>query len=399
MPALLSRRDTIIWIGCFLLVSALLVLTGFASDDPDSALYAALSARLAEGPPSHWIAPEWWGHWNSEGLFREHPVGVLLLPTVLGTLGIPGVQAAYIVGIAAALASILIIGHLIARITSPADGRFALVLLQIMPVAFIFRIRANHEYPMLLCLLLTIVGLDGVRRSWRWLPLPAAALTAALLIKGVFATIPILAAGLWILTNPRRIPGSAWRPIAACGVAALVMAGAAVGYDALYVRVTGEAFWGPYWNRQLAPLTLSGPVGGESTFLSHLGFYGLRLLWHPAPWSVALLAGVWIWRRDLGRRWRALPAGARRSLTFTMLFAAGSILLLSPASRFAERYAFSATYAVAAAGTVLALAVWPKVRETLTRLDGVVPALPALCWLVLMILRLTVGPFLPRISS
>jgi hypothetical protein len=35
----------------------------------------------------------------------------------------------------------------------------------------------------------------------------------------------------------------------------------------------------------------------------------------------------------------------------------------------------------------------------LAHLDGQLPALPALCWLVLMILRLTLGPYLPRISS
>jgi 4-amino-4-deoxy-L-arabinose transferase-like glycosyltransferase len=399
MAGPLSRRDAAVWIGGFVLVAALLVFTGFASDDPDSALYAALSARLAEGPPARWIAPEWWGHWDGEGLFREHPIGVLLLPTLLGALGIPGVQAAYIVGMAAGLAYILIIGHLIARISTPIDGRLALVLIQIMPVAFIFRIRANHEYPMLLCLLLTIVGLDGVRRSWRWLPVPAVALTAALLIKGVFVAIPLLAAGLWILCNPRGIAGAAWRPVAACVVAGLTMASAAVAYDALYLQVTGEAFWGPYWDRQLAPLTLSAPVGGESTFLSHLGFYLLRLLWHPAPWSLAMVAAAWRWRRGIARRWRGLPEAPRRALAFTLLFAGASILLLSPASRFAERYAFSATYATAAAGTVVALHTWPALRRVLAHLDGQLPALPALCWLVLMILRLTLGPYLPRISS
>ena len=394
MPALLPRRDILVWIGGFLLVSALLVLTGFTSDDPDSALYAALSARLAEGPISQWIAPEWWGYWDSEGLFREHPVGVLLLPTLLGALGVPTVQAAYIVGIAAGLASILIIAYLIAGIRSPLEGRAALVLLQLMPVAFIFRIRANHEYPMLLCLLVTVVGLDGVRRSWAWLPIPAVALTAALLIKGVFVAIPILAAGLWILCNPRQVAGAAWRPLVACAVAAIAMVLAAVGYEALYMRATGEAFWEPYWDRQLAPLTLSAPIGGGTAFLSHLAFYGIRLLWHPAPWCFALIVAISRYPGSSG-----ISSGMRRGLAFTMLFAAASVLLLSPASRFAERYTFSASYAVAAAGIVTALIVWPALKDGVTKLDRAIPALPAVCWLVLMILRLTVGPYLPRISG
>ena len=110
-------------------------------------------------------------------------------------------QAAYIVGIAAGLACLLLAAHLVTGVTSREDGRLALVLLQLMPVAFIFRIRANHEYPMLLCLLLMLIGLDGVRRSWRHVWIAPVALTAALLVKGVFVVIPLLAAGLWILAQ------------------------------------------------------------------------------------------------------------------------------------------------------------------------------------------------------
>ncbi len=50
--------------------------------------------------------------------------------------------------------------------TTRDDARAALVLLQFMPVAFLFRIRANHEYLMLVGLLVTLVGVEKVRRSW-----------------------------------------------------------------------------------------------------------------------------------------------------------------------------------------------------------------------------------------
>lgn len=401
MHGLLSRREAAVWVLCFLGVAALLVITGFTSDDPDSALYANLSARLASGPAARWIAPEWWGFWESEGLFREHPIGVFLLPTLLGAAGIPGIQAAYIVGIGAGLASLLLIGHLIARITSPADGRLALVLLQLMPVAFIFRIRANHEYPMLLCLLLLLVGIDGVRRSWTWLPLPAFALTAALLIKGVFVVIPLIAAVIWVAVNPLRLAGSAWRPVLACVAGLVSMAVAASIYDVIYAGATGETFWRGYWARQLEPLTLASPVDATEQFvlLHHVFFYAVRLLWHPAPWSVALVVAAWRARGQLGERFRALSEPARRGLVAAVGFALGSIALLTPASRFAERYPFSAHYAIAAAGGVVALYVWPRLRSRVEALDRVVPAFPAVVWLTLMVLRLTLGGLLPRISG
>lgn len=399
MRRLLSSREIAIWAACFLFISTWLVITQFTSDDPDSALYAALSARLADGPASRWIAPEWWGHWDMEGLFREHPAGVFVLPAALGALGVPGVQAAYIVGIAAGLAALLIIGSLVARATSRDEGRLAIVLLQLMPMASIFRIRANHEYPMLVCLLVALVGFDAVRRSWRWVWVAPLALTAGLLVKGVFVVIPLLAAGFWVLINPLRAPGSIWRAVGA-GLASLaLMLGVALVYDRVYLHVTGEMFWGPYWGRQLAPLTIATPVEGGSTLGAHLWFYTIRMAWHPAPWSLALVAAAWRWRGTMADRWRTSPQAARRGLVFCLAFALTCVVALSPASRFAERYIFSANYALATAGAIVASRAWPDLARLVRALDSRIPALPAVCWLVLMLLRLTVGPFLPRISS
>lgn len=397
---LLSRREAIAWFASFLFVSSILVATRFASDDPDSALYAAISERLASGPISHWIAPEWWGNWNSEGLFHEHPVGVFLLPTALGALGIPGAQAAYVVGIAAGLACVLLIGRLISRITSPADGRLALVLLQFMPVAFIFRIRANHEYPMLLALLVLLIGLDAVRASWRSIWVVALALTAAVLVKGVFVVLPLLAAAFWMLTNPTGARGSIARPIVACvaGLAFVVLV--AIAYDTHYLRVTQDTFWRAYWERQLGPLTLATPTdGGAATLASHLLFYAMRVLWHPAPWSLALIVAAWTRRNTLAAWWGGASPRARRGVFFALAFAFTAVAALSPASRFAERYVFSANYAIAALGVVVSLHAWPQLRAWMERLDARVPGLPIVTWLMLMLARLTLGPLLPRITS
>lgn len=400
MPALLSRREVAIWIVCFLIVSALLVAVRFTSDDPDSALHAALSARLAEGPPSRWIAPEWWGEWDHHGLYREHPAGILFLPTLMGAAGVPAVQASYIVGIAAGLVAVLLLAHLVSRITNRDDARAVLVLLQLMPLASIFRIRANHEYPMLVWLLLTLIGLDAVRRSWRWIWVVPFALTAAFLVKGVFVAVPLVAAGLWMVINPTGQPSSIRRPIAACLLSIVLMGLVAMAYDAAYVRVTGESFWGGYWARQLAPLTIATPAsGGGSVLVDHGGFYLLRVLWHPAPWSWALLLALWTNRRGITRRWRAWPPSWTRGLAFSLGAAGAIVVMLTPASRFAERYIFSANYLIATAGIVVALHAWPTFARTMTGVDRRAPAAAALLWTALMLLRLVLGPFLPRISG
>jgi hypothetical protein len=168
-------------------------------------------------------------------------------------------------------------------------------------------------------------------------------------------------------------------------------------YDAEYLRVTGETFWGPYWRRQLGPVTIATPLDNASTLAGHVAFYLSRLLWFPAPWSLVLVAAIW---RQPGakRTWTTLAPTARRGVTFALAFAALAVLLLSPSSRFAERYAFSAAYMIGAAGAVVAYRTWPSVTRLLNTLDARVPALPASVWLALMLLRLALGPWLPRIT-
>ena len=396
---LLTVPEAAIWTGSFLVVSALLVVTRFASVDPDSALYASLSERLSGLPASHWIAPEWWGYWNGQGLFIEHPAGIFLLPTALSRLGIPAVQASYIVGIAAGLAVLLLLGLLVRQLASSADARASLVLLQLMPVAFLFRIRANHEYPMLLCLLMALIGLDRVRRSsWWWTGLVIAGFVGGLLVKGAFVVLILLGGALWIALNPSRSRASVGRPFAAYIGGLAAMGVAALAYDAAYAHATGHTFWGPYWHRQLQPVTISTPVAGASALASHALFYASRLVWHPAPWSLALIVAGWRRRRHLRSWWSTLPASTARGLAFALGFAVVAIGLLSPSSRFAERYAFSAVYMIATAGAVVAYRTWGGATNLLNRLEQAVPAFPALVWLALMLLRLALGPFLPRIS-
>jgi 4-amino-4-deoxy-L-arabinose transferase-like glycosyltransferase len=395
---LLSGRERGIWIACFLIVSALLVLTRFTSSDPDSALYAALSTKLSQQPVTRWIAPEWWGLWpqaHQTGYFREHPAGLFFIPAALGRAGVPTEQASYIFGVGAALVALVCVSYLVMRVTSRAEGRAALVLLQIMPVAFVFRIRDNHEYPMLVCLLVSLIGLDGVSRSWWWAPLVAIGFAAGLLVKGVFVVLVLIGAVLWIALDPAAA-SSRSRQILACVFGLVVMAAVAWAYDATYLSVTGETFWRAYWKRQLGPMQFDSAAEHAILFVRHLGFYAVRLLFHPAPWSLVLAWTLW-------RIWASPPAAApgneRRALALVLAFTAISVVILSAASRFAERYAFSATYLVGAAGVIIAYRRSAALKTALAALESRVPAAPAIVWLTLIVLRLALGPFLPRIGG
>jgi 4-amino-4-deoxy-L-arabinose transferase-like glycosyltransferase len=394
-PALLSRRERLAWLAGFVIIASLLVMARFESVDADSVRYATISAVLSTLPVARWVAPEWWGLSPDNplsGYFLEHPAGLFFIPAALGKLGVPPNQAPYIFGVGAGLAALLLTAQLVGRLSGREAGRAALVLLQIMPVAFVFRIRDNHEYPMLVCLLITLAGLERMQRTRSAAAWVAVGVTAALLIKGVFVVLVLMAAALWIAINPMR--ASRRRQIVACVIAVVATAMVAVAYDYWYAQVTGGPFWRAYWSRQMAPLAVDSPFGQVQDFARHIGFYLVRLLFHPAPWSFAL---IWV-----AARRRALapgPAESRRGLWFVLAFTAGSVLLLSLASRFAERYAFSASYLIGAAGAAAAYRYWLPVRHGLSRLEARVFALPVVVWVVLTGLRLGLGPWLPRLGS
>ena len=395
MIALVRRAEALAWAVALLAVWAILAATGFTSRDPDSAFYATMSARLANGPLSGIIAPEWGGLWNGTGLWQEHPVGIYLAPIVLAWVGYPDAQAAYAVGIATALGCLLLLARL-ARAAEPSAGRSALVLLQLVPAAFVFRVRANQEYPMLLCLLVVLLALDGVRRSWSWSAVAALALTASLLVKGVFVAIVLLGAGLWVIVNPLRVPGSIVRPVVALAASAVMMAVVALVYDQLYEQAAGTTFWAGYWRRQLGPVAGAAPGAGVLALVYHAFFYLAHLAWLSAPWGAALVVLAAGWLRRARDAWRAQPEPLRSAVVFALLFAAATIVMLSPSGRFAERYLFSPIFITAAIGIAVACRAWPAIPVTVAQIERRVPFLPVLVWLVLIVGRLGLGPLLPR---
>ena len=65
-------------------------------------------------------------------------------------------------------------------------------------------------------LLAAALGVAALARRWpRLAPETRDALVMALLTKGVFVVIPLIAVALWIVLNPFRAPGRAWRAVAA----------------------------------------------------------------------------------------------------------------------------------------------------------------------------------------
>ncbi len=400
------RAASLAWTGAVVVSVVLIALTHYTTRDPDSRLYAGIAARLSQQPVGRWIAPEWWGLWGLEAPYCEHPVGIFLAPAALARLGFPAEQAAYAVNVLYQAAS-LALAVLIARVlVEPTEARALGWLLQLLPIAFVFRIRANHEYALLAGLLLAVYSTERARARPIWTLGMVAGFAFVLLVKGVFAlSVPVTCA-VWLLARAGQ-PGGArlsWPAWAAIGLMPLVAALGAWGYDAAYVRVTGRSFLAIYRSRQVPPDALA--IGAPWWTVPYTAVWYLgRIFWYACPWSVpagwiawrAVKSGdVAPWARS-GRKALnriASPAwqGAWFAVVSSLLLTAG----LSLAGRKADRYLFPVYFILSAAGAIAAVRRFGWLRRLVDRLDR--PWVPAMVYLALFLTALLTAGRLPTLT-
>jgi Dolichyl-phosphate-mannose-protein mannosyltransferase len=340
------------WACAIAVAAGLLVATDYHSRDPDSALYARLAAGVAKQPPHRWIAPEWGGAWNTEGPFKEHPVGILIPPVLLIRAGFPAGQAPYAVNMLYQVAVILLIPAVAALVVKTSESRPLAWLLQLIPVAFVYRIRANQEHPLLMCFLAMLYATARARQQPAWIGLTIVAFCALVLIKAAFAMFAVAGAALWLLLVPAPPGGSdrwAWLGLAAALAAAALVA---VAYEAAYVRVTGESFLAFYGSTRLGASIRLSDTGLVSHALVNIWWYFTRLLWFAAPWS---LCAVGVLIVSIRRRRLTTPLVDLRAAVWAFVTAAVYIVVLSPALVRAERFIFPTYFAIGALGAIAAM--------------------------------------------
>ena len=400
------RIATLAWIGAAAASFVLIALVGFTSADPDSRVYAGISARLAAEPFDRWIAPDWWGLWNFTGPFREHPIGILVLPALIGRIGYPAHQAAYAVNGLFQLVSIVLVQMIAAHLVRPREARALGWIVQVMPIAFVFRVRANQEYAVLAGVLLALLATERSYRRPAWASVTALAFAWTLLVKGIFGFVVPITCGVWLAVRTWVERGAhataarerrGLRSVSCCS--SRPCSRPCTRYA--YVRATGDSFLAFYMGPRLNP----GAVTAGA--LERVGYntiwYTGRLAWYAFPWSLAGLAAFAAWvvsrrrRKDSGRA-DATPPGERdtRGLLFAVTASVLLIVLFSFSDRKADRFIFPAYYFIAGAGGVAAIRYSPLLSRMVNRLDR--PWVPAACWMALFLLRLITGSHLPQFT-
>lgn len=397
----ITIADVAAWAAAVTAAALLLASLSYHTRDPDSRVYSEISARLVEQPLRTWIAPEWPPGWYMRGPFREHPVGLFVPAAALGSLGYPAPQSAYAVNAVYQALTLMLFPCLAAAFTTPLQSRALGWILQLLPVAFVYRVRANHEPALLLFFLLALLATERSRRSAPWSALTALALVAMLLVKGVLALFGLFACGVWLLVRGAREDGRPrWAPWLGLAAATVGLGLAVAAYEAAYREVTGQSFLAYYAGRWLggAEAAHSGPWAGE--VLYSFAWYLGRLLWFAAPWSVFAAAGLGVFLAARIRGvstvgWRLSPP--EQGALFVLLVSGLYVLAFSVGDHRAERYIFPAYFAVGAWGAVTAMERWPRFCELVEAADRV-PLLPVWVWCVLFAVHLLAGRLgLPRI--
>jgi hypothetical protein len=421
-PGRERRIATLAWTVALGASFVIIALVRFTSGDPDSTVYAGISARLARQPFARWIAPEWWGQWGFTGPFREHPIGILVLPALAGRMGYPALQAAYAINGVFQVASIVLLQLIAVRLVQPREARALGWIVQLMPIAFVFRVRANQEYAVLAGVMLALLATERSCRRPAWAAVTALAFAWALLVKGILGFVVPIACGVWLAsaawvdyTRNTVQPGSQRRRAAAWIALALVLLVApvlTVGYEWAYRSATDDSFLSFYTGPRLRPDAVAGGA------LQRLGYntlwYAGRLAWYAFPWSIAGLVawGGWLARGrrpylntttgggggavQHGRRDAAADPLAMRGLLFAVTASFVLLVLFSFSDRKADRFIFPAYYFMAAAGGVAAIRSAPALSRAVDRLDR--PWVPAAFWIGLFLLRLATGTHLPQFT-
>ena len=317
-------------------------------------------------------------------------MGVFVLPALLARLGYPAEQAAYVVNAVYQVAVLLVVPSLASAF---ADERLAWrlsSLLQLVPIAFTYRIRANQEAAVLLCLVVALVGTERSRERPAFVLVTAAGLVALVLVKGLVVIPAFLACGAWLVAScdrhsgrpPSDGSGSAWPRRRSPATAA--------AYEAAYVRATGSSFLEYYLGR--ATRADPNPAAAVSDTLYNLVWYGARVLWFAAPWSVL---AVFAWRGRGGLA--TLSARGRGGIFFAIAVAVVYLLIFSLGERRAERYIFPVYFIVASGGALVAMQRWPRIERALRPLDAAFA--PAVVFALTFALHLLGGALdLPRIK-
>ncbi len=332
------------WFSAFLLAAVILSFSHFQSESNDSKYYTDLVVRYHQSDLSHMLTPKWgenfWGFDRDGYMFDQFP-GQLLMGIALTKIGVPAEQSLHVLGMFFQICSFLILAKLVAGLSNQENAHFVLLVMLLTPLSFSYNIRANHELGIMFFSFFSLYAGWKLVNTWKWSIAVVFSSTFLLMIKGPFFVFgPIL---FWLgFYFSEKSKKSNLYFIFAQLLALLFVALTAVGFDYLFIHITGQSFLKEFWHIQINQRALLEIKKHTLLIQKILNFvyYFNHYLAYSLPWSLILVVALFL--KNKFRTWCSfllLPQSLillSASLVFCLLF--------SLSDRIAGRYVFPGYY-------------------------------------------------------
>lgn len=368
----------------YIILCVLVIVFPYELRDSDSKAYSYIGQKLADQPIVRWCAPEWRGHGGHEGLFQDHPPGVLWITALFIRLGVPGPSAALCANFLYIFLTLYFIYLLASYFEGTILGWAAVFAYVFTPIFLLYLIRANHEHPLNLAMIAGIYGIVRCEESWKYKALFVVSLTFAFFVKGIIAFIlTALALVYWLIfqRNKRTFLFIIMANFFALGVMYL--------FELWYRQVTdGIGFWQNYIGFQRGEAIEAGfnPFRKIYNFIWYLG----RAIWYPAPWVYFIFYGIYKWKKD------KMPLLKNKFFKVFVISAIFIILWFSMFDRKADRYIFPAYSFLVLAGVWVLYRLKPKIVRFLQERKKLLPVYLSAVLIVFTLLRILFHTYLSR---
>lgn len=381
-PVLQKLRNPALFVLAYIIICTFLFIFPYEIRDSDSSAYDSISRKIAFKPLVEWCAPEWWGHGYHEGLYQDHPPGILWLPALLIRLGFPELSAVFYANFIYVFLSLYFIFLLARHFEGPLFGWSAVFACMLTPIFLQYLIRANQEPPLNLAVIAGLYGVVRSEESWKFRALFVASLIFAFLIKGVSAFIlAALAIVYWLIFLRKRKTLIFIVLAVVCALSTMVV------FELWYRQITdGVGFWQNYLFFQQGQ---SGEIGlNPLKKIANFVWYGARALWFSAPWVFFIFYGIFKQRKD------AASLLKNRFFSLCLSSALFVILLFSLLDRKADRYIFPAYTFLALAGIWIVYHFKPGLVRFLKRKEKNLPLYLSAALILFTLVRIVFHTYL-----
>ena len=341
-----NNRVAITWTLVFLLLSILMVKVNYVARENDTRLYTIFLKQLDEKPLSDIIKLEWQGksvYSEKETPYvRDHLIGQFFVPLTLTKVGIPSSHALYITNTLYKILSIILLYLIATNVFSKKISALTTILVQLTPINFNYLMRANHEPPLLLLVLLIIYACLGLRTRKQYYLLIFICFHFCFLIKGIsFLPIIPLTFICYLALNYKEEKREVAKGFLTLSFLSLSVLATAAFYEYLFRMKTGFPFFEQYFKLQVVQRTLD--IESHSPLLiqkiKNLTYYSSRLLSYSLPWT--LIPIYYLIKKD---RFNNYTKSQLNFLAMLVLCSLSYVLIFSTADRLASRYIFPSYY-------------------------------------------------------